>query len=185
MLPPSVPTTVIRPTSTRLLAPHIIPLEPPIQHIMEVIQVRRDTIRPPLPRARILLRQAPSAIQPGPITGREPPVIQAQRVDNVAPGAVQGHAQNVRAAVRVLHDGALAVLLAVLAITRVALEQARSRAGRVGVAGGFVKGEKGQDRRVDAVLHARDLEEAVVLLAGTPDALVEGFQGNVRNVPDV
>lgn len=175
MLPLSVFMTVIRSTSTRVLAPHIIPLEPPIQHIMEVIQVRRDTKRPPLPGARILLRQAPSAIQPGPVTGREPPVIQAQRVDNVAPGAVQGHAQDVRAAVRVLHDGALALLHAVLAITRVALEQARSRAGGVGVAGGFLEGDEGQDGRVDVVLHARDLEEAVVLLAGAPDALVEGL----------
>jgi hypothetical protein len=120
--------------------------------------------------AGVALREALVPVQAQP--GLEPAVVAADGGNSVVSRGRQLLLEVVGAGVDVVLDGVGADAVGVVLARD--LHQAWGWPAGVGVAGGFLHGDEGEDGRVDAVGVAADLEVRVVLLAGGAGAGVEG-----------
>ena len=122
-----------------------------------------------LSRAGVVLRQPSVPIKPGPC--RKPAIVCTQRLDRITPGRIKLRLEIVRARVHIILDAIRA--LAIRVVVARDLHQARCGTSRVGIAGGLLHSDDGENDRVDTVLGCAALEVAVVLGAGGTNAVVE------------
>lgn len=150
---------------------------------MDVVQVLWQAVSLALGAARVAFRDTLVAVKAR--ARGEPPVVGANCLDSVAARAIKRRSENVSAAVDVVLNRVLARLLAVLAVGGIALHKTRRRAALIGVAGGLLHSEEGQDSRINVVLFARGLKLCVVLLAALANALVVVLETDVGEFVDV
>lgn len=153
----------------------ILTSKPAIQGLLEVIQILGLAVALALSRARVVLRQTLIAIEA--LASLEPAIVATDGRDGVVVILVQLPAQVIGAGIDVVLDGIRAHAVGVV-LARNLHQAGRGPAG-VGLAGGFLHGDEGEDHGVNAVAVAADLEVLVVLLAVLAGAGVEGWAVDV------